>query len=206
MPQAREPPHPARFEHHDYFGCAVFLSNHSRGLQPAHVANTFVPTEALGAGIDRINTAATDKLFTEPVMKQVLSAGWQTVTYRQNTELFVEAWHWNPQGRGAIPAARDISLAIPSQGISFVTHSAAYPQRRFRVLYSPVCPVRSLDCFRNRLQHALPYLRGESKRLVRVLLRLLPTRMRLNAWPQVSRNNNQLANLVLGTSGRRDKP
>src|SRR5439155_17900153 len=59
------------------------------------------------------------------------------------------------RGRGAIPAARDISLAIPSQGISFVTHSAAYPQRRFRVLYSPVCPVRSLDCFRNRLQHAL---------------------------------------------------
>src|SRR6266566_1480663 len=90
-------------------------------------------------------------------------------------------------------------------GFPFVTHSAtcfpiaAYPQRRFRVLYSPVCPVRSLDCFRNRLQHALPYLGGQSKRLVRVLLRLLPTRMRLNAWPQVSRNNNQLANLVLGT-------
>jgi hypothetical protein len=54
---------------------------------PSHVAKTFVPTEALGAGIDRINTSATDKLFTDPVMKQVLSAGWQTVSYRQNTEL-----------------------------------------------------------------------------------------------------------------------
>jgi len=70
----------------------------------AHVAKTFVPTEALGAGIDRINTSATDKLFTEPIMKQVLSAGWQTVSYRQNTELFVEAWHWNPQGRWSDPA------------------------------------------------------------------------------------------------------
>lgn len=62
---------------------------------PSHVAKTFVPTEALGVGIDRINTSVTDKLFTDPVMKQVLSAGWQTVSYRQNTELFVEAWHWN---------------------------------------------------------------------------------------------------------------
>jgi len=40
---------------------------------PSHVAKTFVPTEALGAGIDRMNTAATDKLFTEPVIKQALS-------------------------------------------------------------------------------------------------------------------------------------
>jgi len=125
MPQAREPPHPARFEHHDYFGCAVFLSNHSRGLQPAHVANTFVPTEALGAGIDRINTAATDKLFTEPVMKQVLSAGWQTVTYRQNTELFVEAWHWNPQGTWSDSSGKGYFVGNPKPG-DFVRHSFGY--------------------------------------------------------------------------------
>ena len=67
---------------------------------PSHVAKTFVPTEALGAGIDRINTSATDKLFTDPVMKQVLSAGWQTVSYRQNTELFIEAWHSHVERSG----------------------------------------------------------------------------------------------------------
>ena len=61
-------------------------------------AKTFIPTEALGAGIDRINIKATDKLFIEPTMQQVLSAGWQRVSYRQNTELHVEAWHWNPNG------------------------------------------------------------------------------------------------------------
>jgi hypothetical protein len=64
-----------------------------------HFTNTFRPTEALGAAVDRIPLAATDKIFTEPVIKQILSAGWQTVTYRQNTELYVEAWHWNPKGK-----------------------------------------------------------------------------------------------------------
>ncbi len=65
---------------------------------PDHVVNSFRPTEALGAGLDRIARASTDKVFTESILKQMLSAGWQTVTYRQNTELHVEAWHWNPEG------------------------------------------------------------------------------------------------------------
>jgi hypothetical protein len=65
---------------------------------PDHAVNSFRPTEALGAGLDRIPRASTDKIFTEPILKQMLSAGWQTVTYRQNTELNVEAWHWNPEG------------------------------------------------------------------------------------------------------------
>src|SRR3989440_11521797 len=59
---------------------------------PSHVAKTFVPTEALGAGIDRINTSATDKLFTDAVMKQVLSADSTNLNYRQNKGPFVENW------------------------------------------------------------------------------------------------------------------
>jgi hypothetical protein len=86
---------------------------------PDHAVNSFRPTEALGAGLDRIPRASTDKIFTEPILKQMLSAGWQTVTYRQNTELNVEAWHWNPEGiryrvirqtRGLI-AGSSVSLA-----------------------------------------------------------------------------------------------
>jgi hypothetical protein len=49
-------------------------------ITPSHATNTFKPTEALGAGVDRIPLAATDKIFTEPVLKKILSTGWQTVT------------------------------------------------------------------------------------------------------------------------------
>ncbi len=95
-------------------------------VTPGHETNSFRPTEALGAGIDRISRAATDKLFTEPIMKQVLSAGWQTVTYRQNTELHVEAWHWNPQGTWSETGDKGyfIGNAAPTE---FIRHSYGYP-------------------------------------------------------------------------------
>ena len=93
-------------------------------ITPGHAVNSFVPTEALGAGVDRIETATTDKMFVEPVIRQVLSAGWQTVTYRQNTELHIQAWHWNPQGVWSDPGGKVISSATPSRAISSATHSA----------------------------------------------------------------------------------
>src|SRR6476620_4127615 len=70
---------------------------------PGAEANSFVPEEALGAGIDRLSADAVEKQFTPEVVQKVLSAGWQTVSYRQNTELHVEAWHWNPQGTWSEP-------------------------------------------------------------------------------------------------------
>ena len=97
-----------------------------------HATKTFVPTEALGAGIDRINIKATDKLFTEPVMKQVLSAGWQTVSYRQNTELHIEAWHWNPNGAWSDSAGNGYFVGSATPGEA-VRHSFGYflPHRGF---------------------------------------------------------------------------
>ena len=65
---------------------------------PDHFTNVIVPTKALGAGIDRLPYGAADKLYVDATVKQVLSAGWQPVSYRQNTELHIEAWHWNPNG------------------------------------------------------------------------------------------------------------
>ena len=65
----------------------------------SHVANTFSPVHSLGAAIDRLRTGTPDHLLKDPLLKEILGAGWQTVTYRQNTELMVEAWHWNPAGK-----------------------------------------------------------------------------------------------------------
>ena len=67
-------------------------------IDTTHPAKSFSPMRALGAGIDRLKTGSTDHVLTDPIIKQVLAAGWQPVTYRQNTELQVEAWHWNPRG------------------------------------------------------------------------------------------------------------
>jgi hypothetical protein len=67
-------------------------------ITPAHATNRFAPDETLGAGIDRIATKAIDPLLAPAAVAKTLSSGWQTVSYRQNTELLVEAWHWNPEG------------------------------------------------------------------------------------------------------------
>ena len=101
-------------------------------ITPAHAAKSFVPTEALGAGIDRISTASTDKVFTDAVVKQVLSAGWQPVSYRQNTELHVEAWHWNPQGTWSDPAGKGYFVGNGKPG-DLIHHSFGYalPHRGF---------------------------------------------------------------------------
>jgi len=95
-------------------------------VDTAHSTNSFRPNETLGAGIDRIPTESTDKLFTPDTIKEILSAGWQTVTYRQNTELHVEAWHWNPEGKWSDPAGQGYftGSATPTQ---MIRHSHGYP-------------------------------------------------------------------------------
>jgi hypothetical protein len=97
---------------------------------PSHVTNTIVPTKALGAGIDRLPFDAADKLFVEPTIKQVLSAGWQTVTYRQNTELHIEAWHWNPNGKWSDPAGKGYFVGSAEPASEMIRHSYGYPLPR----------------------------------------------------------------------------
>jgi hypothetical protein len=67
-------------------------------VDTTHVINRFVPKETLGAGVDRIPVAAIDKDLQQPNLDAALSSGWQPISFRQNTELAVEAWHWNSQG------------------------------------------------------------------------------------------------------------
>ena len=74
---------------------------------PSHVTNSFSPLRTLGAGIDRLRGGVTDRVMKPEFIAQMQSAGWQPVTYRQNTELFAEAWHWNPNGTWSNAAAKD---------------------------------------------------------------------------------------------------
>ncbi len=101
-------------------------------ITPAHSTNRFVPNEALGAGIDRIAAEAIDKDMVQPNLGKALASGWQPVTYRQNTELAVEAWHWNPQGTWSDPSGKGYftGSATPAE---FIRYSYGYslPRRGF---------------------------------------------------------------------------
>src|SRR6266699_2710588 len=58
----------------------------------------FDPDQALGSSMDILPANLVDKVYSEPILKESLSAGWGPITYRQNTELTIAAWHWNPIG------------------------------------------------------------------------------------------------------------
>lgn len=95
-------------------------------ITPDHSTNTFIPNQALGAGIDRMPAAAIDKLFTEDALNRVLSAGWQTVSYRQNTELHIEDWHWNPKGTWSDPSGKGYFTGS-AEPTEIIRHSYGYP-------------------------------------------------------------------------------
>ena len=97
---------------------------------PEHLTNTLRPTKALGAGVDRLPYGAADKLFTPETIRRVQAAGWQTVSYRQNTELHAEAWHWNPHGTWSAPAERGYFVGDASPGAEPIIHSYGYPLPR----------------------------------------------------------------------------
>jgi hypothetical protein len=95
-------------------------------VTPTHATNRFVPNQTLGAGIDRIQTVAIDKLMNKTILDKVFTAGWQPVTYRQNTELAIEAWHWNPDGTWSDPKNQQGYFTGSSQPTSFIRHSFGY--------------------------------------------------------------------------------
>jgi hypothetical protein len=94
-------------------------------ITPDHAVNRFVPRESLGSGVDRIPVEAIDKDFTKPVLNQAFAAGWQPVTYRQNTDLAVEAWHWNPEGTWSDPTGKGYFTGSTSS-TKFIRYSFGY--------------------------------------------------------------------------------
>ena len=81
-----------------YFVFAFPAAGQTITVDISRPTNHFVPNQTLGAGVDRIAAEAIDKDLVQPTLDKTLASGWQPVTYRQNTELAIEAWHWNPRG------------------------------------------------------------------------------------------------------------
>jgi hypothetical protein len=96
---------------------------------PSHVVNKFSPLHALGSTVDRVPSNATDVFFRPDQIKKVLSAGWGVITYRQNTDLFVQAWHWNPKGTWSDPAGRGYFAGDATPTNEMIRHSYGYSLR-----------------------------------------------------------------------------
>src|SRR5215472_2213886 len=75
-------------------------------VTPGHSINSFDPDSALGSSIDVLSRRDIDKVYTPHILQESLSAGWGPITYRNNTELRMAAWHWTPNGTWSDPAHR----------------------------------------------------------------------------------------------------
>ena len=84
--------------------CATMLARPGIGqtvrvdISPAR-AVMFDPDQAMGSSIDILSAKEFETVYSAPILKESLSAGWGPITYRQNTELTIDAWHWNPNGK-----------------------------------------------------------------------------------------------------------
>src|SRR5580698_7876891 len=101
---------------------------------PGHAINSFDPDSALGSSIDVLSHADIDKIYTPHIIEESLSAGWGPISYRNNSELRMAAWHWTENGTWSDPAHKSgyftgstdlkepiryiFSYALPHRGFS----------------------------------------------------------------------------------------
>lgn len=75
-------------------------------VTPGHAINTFDPDSALGSSIDVLSRTDINRVYTPHIIQEALSAGWGPITYRNNTELRMAAWHWTENGTWSDAAHR----------------------------------------------------------------------------------------------------
>jgi hypothetical protein len=120
--------------------CAIQMAraqqNEQVTIDTSRAVNSFSPLRALGGAIDRQRGGTTQEeiekhtewVLTDAVLQDLLGAGWGTVSYRQNTELQIEAWHWNPRGTWSNPAKKEGYFVGSAEPTSLkIEHSWAYP-------------------------------------------------------------------------------
>ncbi|MGE5734390.1 MAG: discoidin domain-containing protein [Acidobacteriota bacterium] len=75
-------------------------------VTPRHVLNSFDPDSALGSSIDVLSRKDIDYVFSPHIIQESLAAGWGPISYRNNTELRMAAWHWTENGSWSDAAHR----------------------------------------------------------------------------------------------------
>ena len=75
-------------------------------VDTTHAINSFDPDRALGSSVDVLSHSEIDKVYTPHIIEESLSAGWGPISYRNNTELRMAAWHWTENGTWSDPAHR----------------------------------------------------------------------------------------------------
>jgi hypothetical protein len=75
-------------------------------VTPGHAINSLDPDSALGSSIDVLSRTGIDRVYTPHIIQEALSAGWGPITYRNNTELRMAAWHWSENGTWSDTAHR----------------------------------------------------------------------------------------------------
>ena len=99
-----------------------------------HAINSFDPDSALGSSLDVLSRDGIDKVYTPHILQESLSAGWGPITYRNNSELRMAAWHWTENGTWSDAAHKSgyftgstdlkepiryiLSYALPHRGFS----------------------------------------------------------------------------------------
>lgn len=103
-------------------------------ITPGHAINSFDPDNALGSSIDVLSRTGIDTVFTPHIIQESLSAGWGPISYRNNSELRMAAWHWTENGTWSDAAHKSgyftgstelkepiryiLSYALPHRGFS----------------------------------------------------------------------------------------
>jgi F5/8 type C domain len=100
---------------------------------PAHRINSFDPDAALGSSIDVLSRLDIDKVYSPHILQESLSAGWGPITYRNNTELRMAAWHWTENGAWSDAAHRSGYFTGSSELKNPIRYILAYalPHRGF---------------------------------------------------------------------------
>ena len=100
---------------------------------PAHKINSFDPDAAVGSSIDVLSRLDIDKVYSPHILQEALSAGWGPITYRNNTELRMAAWHWTENGEWSDAAHRSGYFTGSSELKDPIRYILAYalPHRGF---------------------------------------------------------------------------